>query len=80
MDCRVAERKRGTTPQPELPIWRLPFVGAKNSQKLPAQNLSIPLMPGREKKRNTVKSVQLFAVPGRLYIAFSGADRFDGGH
>ena len=78
MDCRVAERKRGTTPQPELPIWRLPFVGAKNSQKLPAQNLCIPLMPGGEKKRNTVKSVQLFAVPGRLYIAFSGADRFDG--
>jgi hypothetical protein len=39
-----------------------------------------PLMPGREKKRNTVNSVQLFAVPGRLYIAFSGADRFDGGH
>jgi hypothetical protein len=39
-----------------------------------------PLMPGREKKRNTVKRVQLFALPGRLYIAFSGADRFDGGH
>jgi hypothetical protein len=54
--------------------------GSQNSQKLPAQNLSMPLMPGREKKRNTVKSVKLFAVPDRLYIAFSGADRFDGGH
>jgi hypothetical protein len=37
-------------------------------------------MPGREKKRNTVKSVQLFAATGRLYFTFSGADRFDCGH